>query len=99
LKLFEYLGAGLPTLGPDTHAVREVFQDGVHLKLVKQDGSNFASAVLELKADPRLRAELALNGRRLVLNEYTWKKNAERVVNHVQNMVALKTTMPPGCRR
>ncbi len=99
LKLFEYLGAGLPTIGPDTHAVREVFQDGVHLKLVKQDGSNFVSAVLELKADARLRAELAHNGRRLVLNEYTWKKNAERVVNHVKNMLALKNTMPPRCRR
>ena len=86
LKLFEYLGAGIPTIGPDTSAVREVFEDGVHLRLIKQDGSNFISAVLEMKADPQLRARLSNNGRRLVLSEYTWRKNAERVVEHIQNI-------------
>ncbi|MFC1771777.1 glycosyltransferase family 4 protein [Pseudomonadota bacterium] len=86
LKLFEYLGAGLPTIGPDTPAVREVFRDGVHLKLVKQDASDLTNAILELKNNPRLRNELAENGQKLVLNKYTWKKNAERVVQHIQNV-------------
>jgi len=74
LKLFEYLGAGLPTIGSDTPAVREVFKDGVHLKLVKQDGSNLANAILELKNNPPFRKELAIKGQKLVLNEYSWKK-------------------------
>ena len=87
LKLFEYLGAGIPTLGPDTPAVREVFQDGVHLKLVRQDGSDFAEKVLELKADPELRKKLGKEGQRLVLSEYTWEKNAERVVRHMEKFV------------
>lgn len=86
LKLFEYLGAGVPTIGPDTPAVREVFEDGVHLRLIKQDGSNFASTVMEMKADPGLRARLGNNGRQLVLSEYTWKKNAERVVGHILHL-------------
>ena len=84
LKLFEYLGAGVPTIGPDTPAVREVFENGVHLKLVKQDGSDFLSTLLDLKNNPQLRTELGHNGQRLVLNQYTWKKNAERVVGHIQ---------------
>jgi len=86
LKLFEYLGAGIPAIGPDTSAVREVFENGVHLRLIKQDGSNFISTVLEMRADPQLRTELSNNGRQLVLNEYTWGKNAERVVEHIQNI-------------
>jgi glycosyltransferase involved in cell wall biosynthesis len=86
LKLFEYLGAGLPAIGPDTSAVREVFEDGVHLRLVKQDGSNFINTVLEMRADPQLRTKLGSNGQQLVLNEYTWVKNAERVVEHIQNV-------------
>ncbi len=86
LKLLEYLGAGIPTIGPDTSAVREVFEDGVHLRLVKQDGSNFVSSVLEMKADTRLRTKLGKNGRRLVLGEYTWQKNAERVIEHIENI-------------
>lgn len=86
LKLFEYLAAGVPTIGPDTPAVREVFEDGVHLKLVKQDGSDFVSTVLALKNNPQLRFELARSGQKLVLNEYTWESNAERVVEHIQSM-------------
>jgi len=86
LKLFEYLGAGIPTIGPNTSTVREVFEDGVHLRLIKQDGSNFISTVLEMRADPQLRNKLSNNGRRLVLSEYTWGKNAERVVGHIQSV-------------
>jgi len=86
LKLFEYLGAGIPTIGPDTSAVREVFEDGVHLRLVKQDGNDFVDIVLEMKKNPQLRDELAKNGRQLVLNEYTWGTNAERVIEHIQNI-------------
>lgn len=85
LKLFEYLGAGIPTIGPDTPAVREVFEDGVHLKLVRQDGSDFVSIVLEMLADTELRSRLSNSGRQLVLNEFTWAKNAERVVKHIQD--------------
>lgn len=85
LKLFEYLGASVATLGPDTSAVRQVFEDGVHLKLVKQDGSNFISTILELKKNPRLRIALGQKGQQLVLSEYTWEKNAERVVKHIQS--------------
>jgi glycosyltransferase involved in cell wall biosynthesis len=86
LKLFEYLGAGIPTIGPDTSAVREVFENGVHLRMVKQDGSDFIRAVLEMKADPHLRAVLGANGRRFVLDKYTWKMNAERTINYIKSV-------------
>jgi glycosyltransferase involved in cell wall biosynthesis len=86
LKLFEYLGAGLPTIGPKTSAVTEVFEDSVHLKLIEQDGSNFKSAVLELKDNEDLRTQLAHNGQQLVLENYTWEKNAERVLEHVESL-------------
>jgi len=86
LKLFEYLAAGIPTIGPDTDAVREVFTDGVHLRMVKQDGSDFVDAVLELKNDVQLRRSLSKTGQALVLEEYTWRKNAERVIAHVKSM-------------
>jgi len=88
LKLFEYLGAGLPTIGPDIPAVREVFEDGVHLLMVSQDGNDFPTAVLKLRNDAQLRSALRIHGRQLVLSEYTWTKNAERVINHIQSVRA-----------
>ncbi len=84
LKLFEYLGAGLPVIGPDTSTVRHIFEDGVHLKLAKQDGSDFINTILELKNNPALRKTLGENGKKLVMEEFTWEKNAQRVVDHIQ---------------
>ena len=54
--------------------------------MIKQDGSNFVSTVLEMRADPKLGTELSRNGRQLVLDEYTWEKNAERVISHIQRV-------------
>jgi glycosyltransferase involved in cell wall biosynthesis len=82
--LFEYLGAGIPTIGPDTSAVREVFEDNVHLRLVKQDGSDFVTAILDMKNNAALRVALGKEGQRLVLDEFTWERNAERVVQYIQ---------------
>ena len=89
LKLFEYLGAGIPTIGPDTSAVREVFKDGEHLVLVNQDGTDFARKLLELKADAKRRIRLARAGQSLVLNEYTWEKNAARVMEHTRDLAGM----------
>ncbi len=85
LKLFEYLAMGVPTMGPDTPAVREVVEDGTHLRLVNQDGSNFSDVVSELKNSPHIRRRLAMEGQRWVLENHTWEKNAERVMEHVRS--------------
>ena len=95
LKLFEYLGAGLPTLGPDTSAVREVFQDDVHLKLVKQDGSDLVEKIKEMKHDPELRSRLGRAGQNLVLEEYTWEKNAHRLIEYIK-LISNKSLI--GCQ-
>jgi len=85
LKLFEYLAAGLPVIGPDTSAVREVFQDEIHLKLVKQDGTDFIEKLLQIKNDPELGSRLGRAGQALVLEKYSWEKNAERVLTHIKS--------------
>jgi len=36
-----------------------------------------------------MRSELGTKGRKLVLSEYTWNKNAERVVQHIQDIKTL----------
>jgi glycosyltransferase involved in cell wall biosynthesis len=84
LKLFEYLAMGLPSIGPDVPAVREVFEHGKHLYLVSQDGSNFKDAILELKRTPELRQRLALNGQKKVLTTYTWSNNVKRILMHIK---------------
>ena len=83
LKLFEYLAMSMPTVGPDIPSVREVFEDGQHLFLVSQDGQNFSDVIIKLKNCPEIREKVARKGRQFVLNNFTWKDNARRVLLHI----------------
>lgn len=86
IKLFEYMAMGLPVIGPDVPAVNEVFADGTHLLMADQSGSNFSDLVMELKGNSARRQALATAGQQFVLETYTWQKNAERVVDYVQQL-------------
>lgn len=91
LKLFEYLGCGLPTIGPDTQAVRDVFDHGSHLLLAQQDGNDFEKLVIQLYESSTMRNKLAQAGRNHVLKEYTWRRNVERTLEHLQTQAAIAT--------
>ncbi len=84
LKLFEYAGMGIPTVGPDTPAVREVFTDGIHLLLSGENPASIRTCLLKLMDDPDLRTTLSRQGARLVQTEYTWKQNAAHIIRWLQ---------------
>jgi glycosyltransferase involved in cell wall biosynthesis len=78
LKVVEGLAMAKPivttSLGCEGIAVRE----GEHL-LIADDPSAFASAILELFADPGLGARLGDAGRQLAEREYSWQSAGERM--------------------
>jgi glycosyltransferase involved in cell wall biosynthesis len=74
---------GTPTVGPDIPSVREVFEDGQHLFLASQDGQDFCDIIIKLKKFPEIREKVAKKGRQFVLNNFTWKDNARRVLLHI----------------
>lgn len=86
LKLFEYMAMGLPTIGPDTPSVRELFRDGEHLWLNPQntDAPDHLVGLIErLVDDSKQRANIAEKGCLWVKENYTWCANAERVVKQL----------------
>ena len=99
LKLFEYLGAGLACIGPDTPAVREVFTHNVHLLLAAQDGSNFKQHVIDLHADPGRARAIATRGQELVLSKYTWRENVNRVLSHIEQIASLQHPRDFGSKK
>ena len=78
-KIFEYLAMGLPVIGPKVPGVTEIFEDGTHLRLAEQDGSNLLRLLQEFSARPAGNQQMAERGRSLVLENYTWKANADRL--------------------
>lgn len=88
-KLFEYMAMGLPVIGPDVPVVREVFQDKKHLLLADQTGANFTSLVHEIVSNPEMAKAMAQRGQELIVEEYSWKQNAARLLNFLhQKMIS-----------
>ncbi len=89
-KLFEYMAMGIPVIGPDVPVVREVFEDQKHLVLADQSGNDFVALVKQIIEEPEFAAVIAPQGKDLVLKEYTWQHNAERLVEFLQKRQSRK---------
>ena len=80
LKLFEYLGAGLPVVAPDLANLREVLDESCGLLVPLRDSQALANAIRRLHSDALLRARLAA-GASARARGYTWDARAERLVS------------------
>ena len=82
VKVFEYLGAGRPTVLPDLPNIREVVTPGEHAMLFPPGDVDRLAATLELLLRDRDRAErIGAEGRRLASSQFTWRSNAEHILD------------------
>jgi len=90
LKLFEYMVLGKAILSIDSANIREVLTHGENAWLVSPDG--FAEGLERLAADPALRARLGQAARaRIAAGNFTWDRNAARIVAWYQDWRNTKT--------
>jgi len=92
MKLFEYMAMGKPVIGTRWKAVESVVQherDG--LLVANEDRHDLKRAILRLMRDPGLRERLGRSARRNVLARYTWRRNAERVLDLFGTLRGLKS--------
>jgi glycosyltransferase involved in cell wall biosynthesis len=83
LKLFEYMASGVPIVGSDLPALREVLLHGVNGWLVPPDDpTKLIGGICKLLEDPCLAKMLAENAREKV-KQYTWKKRASVIFEKV----------------
>jgi glycosyltransferase involved in cell wall biosynthesis len=79
LKLFDYLGAGLPVIGSRLGQIAEVLAHGTSGLLVGDDASEVASALELLARDRELSARLGASGRERLQAGYTWDHTGDRI--------------------
>ena len=87
LKLFEYMAVGVPVIGPDTVAVKEIFDHGVHLLLTNGEPVDIAERVIQVKRDNALSERIATAGQDLVRTNFTWRDNTNKVVSQLKKLV------------
>lgn len=82
IKLFEYMASGRAVLAPATEPIEMVVTSGANGLLFKPlDSADLKSKMLQLAHDPRLREQLARQGKSDAFEKYTWRHNAERIVS------------------
>ena len=73
IKILEAFAAGIPVVSTSIGCEGLRVQDGRHL-IIRDDPEDFAESVIDLAQDIALRKALASNARKLVEEQYSWKK-------------------------
>ncbi len=85
VKIFEYGAMGKPIIGPDTDAVREVMESGKDGILVKPTIEGVRQGVQMVLGNREKAAEMGRRFQQKVLNDYTWDRNAQKVLRAIQS--------------
>ncbi|MCK5233187.1 MAG: glycosyltransferase family 4 protein [Candidatus Aenigmarchaeota archaeon] len=80
-KLFEYMAMGKSIVSSNIGQMKEILENNKDALLVEAGKPNsLKNAIQVLAKDKKLLKKLGKNARKKVVKEYTWKKNAKRVL-------------------
>ena len=80
LKLFEYMAANKLVIASNLPVIKEILNDKNSILVDSNDTVGWANAIKQA-SDSTLRNKLALNAHKLFLNNYTWERRVEKILN------------------
>lgn len=90
-KLFEYMAMGKGIVASDLGQIGEVLKDGESAILVKPgDSKGLTEGILRLASNEGLRERLGRRACEVVTAQYTWNRNAERVLELARRLLDRK---------
>ncbi|RMD49381.1 MAG: glycosyltransferase family 1 protein [Ignavibacteria bacterium] len=92
MKVFEYMAVGKATIAPRLGPLQEVIEEGVNGILVEPgNAKELSRAILDLLNNPEKRSKIGENARKHILTNFSWKRNAEKVVQVYEQIVKKKS--------
>ena len=90
-KIFEYMAAGLPVIAADFPRFRElVEQNGCGICVPPLDPAAIATAIEWIFDHPTEAEEMGRRGRRLALDSFNWKYEADALLQFYQRVTRVK---------
>jgi glycosyltransferase involved in cell wall biosynthesis len=83
----EAMACGKPVVGIDEGGVKETIIHGITGLLVERDPFNFGKAIQSLLEDPTLAEQYGTNGRKHVLENWTWEKSTADIERRLHEVV------------
>ena len=88
MKLFEYMGSGLPVIAPNIGVINSVMTDNIHGKLFEYDNFKEFEEFLEiLVKDKTLCESMGKNARQHILENHSWEKVSQHVVDVADDLL------------
>ena len=92
-KLFEYMAMGRAIVGSELGQVSDILRNGENaITFTPGDVAGLIEAIKIAITDPDLRARIGTNARSDVINKYTWKSNANRIVEEIDRRFKIHET-------
>lgn len=87
MRIFECMAAGLPFVAPELSGAASPSYDGAGLLARAGDPVAYAAALGDLLADASLRARLIERGRRLAEEQFSWEREAPKLVRLFEELI------------
>lgn len=79
LKLYEYLACGKPVIATNTYGLDIIKNQNLGILVDSEDPKKVSSAIVKLLKNDDLRNKMGRNGRKIVLENFTWEINSKKV--------------------
>ena len=87
-KLYEYASCGKPIISTDIPGIPEfVNKNKCGIIVEPNNPKALAEAIVKLLDNPNLAEEMGKNGRKAILNGYSWKSVAERTQKVIEDAI------------
>jgi glycosyltransferase involved in cell wall biosynthesis len=88
LKLHEYMACGRPVVAGDVEGdIQEIADSGLGFVVDSTNAQEMAGAIVVLLKNEPMRREMGERARKLVVEKYSWYKNAQQVAEVCQSVV------------
>ena len=90
LKLYEYMACGKPVIATDTEGFEILEKHNAGMLVNPEVSQELSDAIVKLLQNEKLRKKYSENGRRYVVENYSWKNVVKKVANVCENMISDK---------